>query len=179
MGWLEKMGLVEVDESSIPVPETAEPLAEVACNIDVNIDSMANIVEDIFSQSGVSDRSNSIYTVQALINTLPPEMTTAKKQATVSGILSVSGKPLPVLLDDAKNRLEILEAAQNKIIEDRTAEIDSANKDIETLKEAIEMATIKIKEGEDIIEATKKAVSDEKSLIASLVEFCEGMEVSQ
>lgn len=178
MGWLEKMGLVETDGGS-PTSEIPEILPEIAEDVDANIDSTANIAENIFAQNDLSDKSNSIYTVQALINTLPPEMTTAKKQATVAGILSVSGKSLGDLVEDANRRLEVLDAAQSKIVDERTTEIQAANADIETLKGAIEAATIRIKESEDIIDATKKSVEDAKTEIESLIEFCKGMEVSQ
>lgn len=88
----------------------------------------------------------------------------------------MSGKTISALLEDAEKRLEVLSAAQNKIVAERTAEIETANADIETLKGAIEAANIKIKEGEDIIAATKKSVEDEATVISDLVEFCNGME---
>lgn len=178
MSWLEKMGLVERSEvETIPESEMVTPVEETS--VDVEISSDENIVEDIFSQNDLSDKSDSIYTVQALIATLPPEMTTVKKQATVSGILAVSGKSVSSLLDDAQNRLDILQAAQEKIISTRSAEIENANADIESLKGAIEAATIKIKENEDMIAATKKAIEEESAVITELMEFCNGMEVNK
>ena len=144
MSWLEKMGLVERSEAELfPVIEAGVPTEEAS--VDVEISSGENIVADIFSQNDLADKSDSIYTVQALIATLPSEMTTVKKQATVSGILAVSGKSVSSLLDDAQNRMNILQAAQEKIISTRSAEIESANADIESLNGAIEAATIKIK----------------------------------
>lgn len=178
MSWLEKMGLVERSEAELfPVIEAEIPAEEAS--VDVEISSDENIVADIFSQNDLADKSDSIYTVQALIETLPPEMTTVKKQATVSGILAVSGKSVSSLLDDAQNRMNILQAAQEKIISTRSAEIENANADIESLKGAIEAATIKIKENEDMIAATKKAIEEEVAIITNLIEFCNGMEVNK
>lgn len=173
MSWLEKMGLVEREEPIVPVmPEvTLEPEVEV----DAEINSTTNVVDEIYAQNDLSNKSNSIYTVQALIATLPAEMTTAKKQSTVSGILMVSGKSVTDLINDAQDRIDTLCAARDKIVGDRTNEITVANGDIEELKRAIEAATIKIKEAEDIIEATKKSVGDEIEVIDELVKFCEGM----
>jgi LPS O-antigen subunit length determinant protein (WzzB/FepE family) len=133
------------------------------------------VVDEIYAQNDLADKSNSIYTVQALIDTLPDEMTTAKKQSTVSGILMVSGKSVADLLSDAQNRIDILCAARDKIVSDRTDEIAVASADIEELKKAIEIATIKIKEAEEIITATKNSVGDEINVIDNLVKFCEGM----
>ena len=179
MSWLEKFGLVEREEVTPAVVEqevvVQETMSAPAVEVDAKIESSTNVVEDIYAQNELADKSNSIYTVQALIATLPAEMTTAKKQSTVSGILMVSGKSVENLLNDAQNRIDTLCAARDKIVGDRTDEIVVANSDIEELKRAIESATIKIKEAEDIIEATKKSVGDEIDAIDELVKFCEGM----
>ena len=174
MSWLERMGLVEREVEIAPV--AYETMPELEMDVDAEINSVANIVDDIYAQNSLSDKGNSIYTVQALIETLPSEMTTAKKQSTVAGILMVSGKSIESLVEDATKRTETLTAAQEKIVGERTGEIAAANADIEELKRAIEQATIKIKEAEDIIEATKKSVNDELDVINGLVEFCKGME---
>jgi hypothetical protein len=174
MGFFEKLGLVE-REVDLVVPVVPEVVAEPKIEVDAEINSSANVVEEIYAQNGLSDRSNSIYTVQALIDTLPDEMTTAKKQSTVSGILMVSGKSVSDLLNDAQNRIDILCAARDKIVGDRNDEIAVASTDIEALKQAIEAATIKIKEAENIISATKDSVGDEINVIDNLVKFCEGM----
>ena len=173
MSFLKRLGLVEEEEHIVPV--VAESVQELAAEVDAEISSSVNVVDEIYAQNGLSDKGNSIYTVQALIDTLPDEMTTAKKQSTVSGILMVSGKSVNDLLYDAQNRIETLCAARDKIVSDRTDEIMVANSDIEELKKAIEVATIKIKEAEDIIAATKQSVDEEIGAIDNLVKFCEGM----
>lgn len=175
MSWLAKIGLVEREDSVTPVVNEVVQELEPQVEVDAEINSTANVVDEIYAQNELSDKSNSIYTVQALIDTLPAEMTTAKKQSTVSGILMVSGKSIASLLDDAQNRIDTLCVARDKIVGDRTNEIMVANSDIEELKKAIEVATIKIKEAEDIIAATKQSVDDEIDAIDSLVKFCEGM----
>lgn len=176
MGIFEKMGLVERNDAVLPtIMEPPEPAAAV----DADIDSPQGVVDAVYEQNDLQDKSNSIYTVQALIETLPAEMTTAKKQATVSGILAVSGKLLPELLADASHRTDILRAAQERIIHERTQEISSAKADIEELKRLIEAANIKIKDAEEIIEAAKKDIEDELTVISGLQAFCEGMEAKQ
>lgn len=179
MGLFEKLGLVEREVVEIPDMEAPVLSSEVEVDVDADIDSAVNIVDEIYEQNELSDKSNSIYTVQALIATLPTEMTTVKKQNTVAGILAVSGKSVASLKDDAMNRRDILNAAQDKVIGERTDEINAAKYDIETLKAAIEAAEIKIKNAEDIIAATKKSVEDEIAVIDELVEFCNGMEAKQ
>lgn len=173
MSFLKKLGLIEDNEPIVPVD--TEPVQESVVEVDAEINSSANVVDEIYAQNELSDKGNSIYTIQALIDTLPDEMTTAKKQSTVYGILMVSGKSVNSLLDDAQNRIDVLCAARDKIVGDRTDEIAVANSDIEELKRAIEIATIKIKEAEEIIAATKNSVDDEISAIDNLIKFCEGM----
>ena len=173
MSFLKKLGLVEEEAPIVPV--ATEPVQDLEPEVDAEINSTTNVVDEIYAQNDLSDKSNSIYTVQALIDTLPDEMTTAKKQSTVSGILMVSGKSIDNLLNDAQNRIDILCAARDKIVSDRTDEIAVASNDIEELKRAIEVATIKIKEAEDIIAATKQSVDEEIGAIDNLVKFCEGM----
>ena len=121
------------------------------------------------------NKDNSIYAVQSFIDTLPAEMTTAKKQSSVYGILKVTGKSVDSLMMDAEERKNILVAANNKIVKENDEVINTAKADIEELKKAIEAANITIKNAEEIKDSTIKAVNDEIEAIDELVKFCEGM----
>jgi len=178
MNWLERMGLVECEDESIPteIPvDNHESVPTSTTEVDAEINSAANVVSDIYAQNDLSDKSNSIYAVQEYIATLPAEMPTATKQKTVAGILMVSKKSVADLVGDAINRMNVLRMAQEKIVGEHTNEINSAKADIETMKQAIEAASIKIKEYEDIIAATNKSVDEEIKLMNELVDFCNGM----
>ena len=176
MGFFERLGLVE---SMTP----SEPTVDYSCvpeqeeEVHAEIKAVDSVVSEIYLQNGLEDKSDSIFVVQALIDTLPAEMTTAKKQMTVSGILAVSGKSLIDLQNDAGKRIGTLIGARDIIVGKKMDEINTAKADIEQLKQAIEAANIKIKEAEDIIEATKKSVNEEIGAIDALLEFCKGMEV--
>jgi len=173
MSFLEKLGLIEREEveTSVTVP-VAEPPA-VDANIEIN--STENVIDEIYAQNGMSNKDNSIYAVQSFIDTLPAEMTTAKKQASVYGILKVTGKSVDSLLMDAEDRVNMLVAANNKVAKEKDEVINIAKADIEELKKAIEAANITIKNAEEIKESTMKAVEDEIKAIDELVQFCEGM----
>ena len=175
MSWLEKLGLVEAAEPIEPVFVPVEE--DVVFEVDASISDGDNVVEDFYAKNDLSDRSNSIYTVQALIATLPAEMTTAKKQSTVAGILGVQGIAVDTLVEDAKTRVDTLLQAKAVVLNDRTYEIESNKAEIESLKQAIEEANIRIRNAEEIIAATEQAVGDEVKVIDGLVEFCAGMEV--
>lgn len=174
MGWLDKLFVVEENNEHVVEPIVFDDNA-VNVEVSADIDSAINVIDEIYEQNGLADKSDSIYTVKALIDTLPEEMTTAKKQTTVSGILMVSGKSVEHLLNDAQNRVNTLSVARDEIVNEKTTEIEEANRDIEALKEAIEVATIKIKEASELIAATNKSVDNEINAIDGLVKFCEGM----
>ena len=176
-GFLEKLGLVEKDEVTAVSAPVEIPATEP--EVDVEIDSAENIVDEIYKQYRIEDRSNSIYTVQALIDTLPTEMTKAKMQTTVAGILAVSGKSLDVLIADGQDRVSILATACGHVEDEHNHIIEVANSDIEKLKAAIEAASIKIKESEEIIAATRKATEDETAIVETLLKFAEGMKGDQ
>lgn len=173
MGLLEKWGLIEREEVEAPVPVQAAEAPTVEANAE--IDSTENVIDEIYAQNSMSNKDNSIYAVQSFIDTLPAEMTTAKKQASVYGILKVTGKSVDSLLMDAEDRLNILVAAKNKSIAEKDEVIESAKADIEDLKKAIEAANIIIQHAEEVKESITKSVSDEVAVIEELVKFCEGM----
>lgn len=171
LGWIEE----ETQEgSNVPVADVAETE-----KIDANIDSKENIVATVYAQNNLEDVSNSIYAVGKLIGTLPKEMTTQKMQETIAGILVVTEKSVPALIQDAKKRIGVLNAACASVVAERTAEIECANADIEKLKQAIEVAQKVIKNAGDIREATKQQIAEEVEEIEKLIEFSEGMVCQQ
>ena len=172
MSFLEKLGLIEREEEvHVSISEVETHVTEA--NAEIN--STENVINEIYEQNGLSDKDNSIYAVQSFIDTLPSEMTTAKKQSSVYGILKVTGKSVDSLVADAENRIDILIAARDKVIAEKNADIDIAKADIESLKQAIEHATILINNAEEVKESVGKSVNDEIVAIKELVKFCEGM----
>ena len=173
MGLLEKWGLVEKEEVDVQAPIKMHEMATVEANAEIN--STENVIDEIYAQNDMSNKDNSIYVVQSFIDTLPAEMTTAKKQSSVYGILKVTGKSVDSLLMDAEERKNILVAARDKSIAEKDDVINSAKADIEELKKAIEAANIIIQHAEEVKESIAKSVSDEVAVIEELVKFCEGM----
>ena len=152
---------------------TAEPVA-----VNAVVNTAEGVVAKIYAQNELFEEGNSIYAVSKLMNTLPKEMTTPKMQQTIAGILAVTEKSVPALIADAHKRIEVLNAARDTVIAERTEEIVSATSDIERLKQAIEVAEKVIKNAEDVMEATKHQIADEVEELEKLVKFSEGM-VSQ
>ena len=159
-------------------PEAVKPANIAADPVVAVVSSVDSVVATIYEQNDLSDTTDSIYAVGKLMGTLPKEMTTQKMQQTVAGILAVTEKSVPALIIDAKKRIDVLNAAKESIVAERTAEIERANADIECLKQAIESAQKVIKNAEGVIDAVNQQISDEVEGIMKLVQFSEGM-VSQ
>ena len=149
---------------------TAEPVA-----VNAVVNTAEGVVAKIYAQNELSEEGNSIYAVSKLMNTLPKEMPTPKMQQTIAGILADTEKSVPALIADAHKRIEVLNAARDAIVAERTDEITSAASDIERLKQAIEVAEKVIKNAEDVMEATKHQISDEVEELEKLIKFSEGM----
>lgn len=170
---LARMGLIEHNVDDIPIPVQSEETPVAVA--EANIDSAENVISEIYAQNGMSEKENSIYAVQSFIDTLPSEMTTAKKQSSVFGILKVTGKSVDNLIRDGASRINLLAAAKETIFNERDEIINGAKADIEELKKAIEQREAMIQEAENIKESVAKSVNDETSVIEELLKFCEGM----
>ena len=170
---LARMGLIEHNVDDIPIPVQVEETESVEANADIN--STENVISEIYAQNGMSDKENSIYAVQSFIDTLPSEMTTAKKQSSVYGILKVTGKSVDVLLRDGMSRINLLATTKEMVFTEKDNVINSAKADIEELKREIEQREAMIQEAENIKESVAKSVADETSNIEELMKFCEGM----
>lgn len=184
MSFFEKLGLVARDEdpgvgvgTNVSMEELTPVDAAVPAVADVSaeVESATNVVAEIYEQNGLAGNGDSIFTIQALIDTLPDTMPTATMQTTVAGILAVSGKSLDNLLADAQTRIDTLDVACDAIVDEQTTAIGEAERDIEAMKAAIEVAQGKIKAANELIAGTKQSVDAEIAVINGLINFCEGM----
>lgn len=173
MGLFDKLFTVESVDSEQASPVPAEPAEHKA--ISAVVETAESVVSKIYAQNEMGDEGNSIYAVSKLMNTLPKEMSTPNMQKTIAGILAVTEKSVPALIADAHKRIDVLNAARDSVVAERTAEIDGANADIERLKQAIEAAQKVIKNAEDVMDATKQQIADEVEEIEKLIKFSEGM----
>lgn len=177
MGLFDKLFTVEEVDPKHPVTAPTEPVQLEPVRAEVS--TTEGVVAKIYALNELSDEGNSIYAVSKLMNTLPKEMTTPKMQQTIAGILAVTEKSVPALIADANKRIEVLTTACETVVQERTAEIQSANADIERLKQAIEVAEKVIKNAEDVMEATRRQIAEEVEEIQKLVKFSEGMVTQQ
>lgn len=102
-GLFERMGLVRTEYEGmpeIPMQPVSEPMyAPETPVIDATQVSYDDVIASIYQQGDIDDE-NSIFKIKAYIDILPQDMTKAKKQASIAGILSVNGINVDDLIED-------------------------------------------------------------------------------
>lgn len=175
---LERMGLVHTEYDNLPAappyPVAGSPYASEVPEIDASKVSHEDIIPSIYEQGDISDE-NSIFKIKAYTDILPPEMTKAKKQASIAGILAVNGINVADLIADGLARIQVLEAADASIKAESDALVAETEADIEHLKALIEAADAKITESKQKVSDSSTAIQREKEAVTQLLEFADGI----
>jgi hypothetical protein len=174
----ERMGLVRTEYEgmpNIPMQPVVEPLYKPEMPaIDATQVSYEDVIASIYQQGEVND-DNSIFKIKAYIDILPQEMTKAKKQASIAGILTVNGINVNDLVEDGQNRVRILDAAEDSIKAENEALIAEAEADIEHLKSLIEEAEARIEDSKQKTSDSSAAIHREREAVEQLLEFASGI----
>lgn len=175
MGFLERMGLVE----EVPT-ENAE------YNVDYDVDyedavdaelSQVNtdtLIEDVYSENNLSDKSKSIFKVEELIASLPKEMPTEAKKNTVSSALAVFGMTSVEVTEDGEKRMATLSTILNQIETNATDEINYKEGSIEEHKKEISRLEKEISDKQDEVKKSKETINTEIDKIDKLIKFIGG-----
>lgn len=175
MGFLKKLGLVEevVDETVAYEEETTYEEAVDVELADVNTETL---IEDIYTQNNLLDKSTSIFKVEELINSLPKEMPTATKKASVLAILGSFGLTVTGVSLDGEKRIEVLAGVLDKIFADGKHEISTKEAEIERYKEEIARLEKEITEQQAEMKFSDDAINAEITRISELGKFIGGNE---
>ena len=177
-GLFERMGLVRTEYEGmpeIPMQPVSEPMyAPETPVIDATQVSYDDVIASIYQQGDIDDE-NSIFKIKAYIDILPQDMTKAKKQASIAGILSVNGINVDDLIEDGLKRGRALDAAEDSIRAENDALIAETEADIEHLKSLIEQAEARIEESKQKTSDSSAAIQKEKEAISQLLEFANGV----
>lgn len=182
MGLFEKLGLVEKipnentysnyddcqESSKIEMQWEDQAKAEVS---EVNQDTL---IEDIYSQNDLCDRTKSIFKVEDLINSLPKEMVTETKRNSVTAILESFQLTSMDIIDDGKKRINVLSCLMKQLEQATQQEIETKNAHIESLKEEIACMQAEIVKQQEIITISTRVITSEINRIQSLVNFVNG-----
>lgn len=138
-------------------------------------ESDEDILNDAYREGNLASNTGGIFKVRDMLNTLPDEMTTAKKQKVIEGMLSVIGEDAGSLKDDGISRIACVEDAIQQWNSITEQIVKGAEADIEELKNLIEAAQKKIVEANGGHDHAIKILNSEKATIEHLTEFVEGI----
>lgn len=184
MGLFEKLGLIESVEEVIEMEPEVPVFVELMEKYEgeaaeklpnVNIDTL---IEDVYRQHDLDDMSKSIFKVEELIESLPKEMVTETKRATILAILDSFNLEVNDLLADASDRRTRINAMLAVISEDISNSIAEEEAQIESHKKAIaDLETAIAKERKEL-KSSKEKVLAEYDRIKALEKFIKGEETN-
>ena len=164
----EQVDTKEVYEANIDyhVPEVAVVLDGVHTD---------TLVRDIYDKNNLSDTSKSIFKVEEVMHSLPKEMATDTKKASVKGILSSFGLTQTELTLDAENRAFVLDSALSKINEEGNAAVKQKAAEIENHKMEMERLEKDIADENEKMKVSQDTITAEIKRVAGLLEFIGGV----
>lgn len=176
MGLLKKLFVEEIPNNEnvfgteAVIAEVEEPVPEVALD-EVNTDTL---IEDIYAQNELQDKSKSIFKVEELINSLPKEMVTETKKNSVLAILTSFGLTAEDVVLDGENRATILIRVLSKIAEESENVVREKQAEIEDHKMEIARLEKEIAEQQEEMKISHDVISGEKRRVQELIYFITG-----
>lgn len=156
-----------VNDSSYEYEESEEVVTEGV--------TQENLLSDIYMQNDKSDMSKSIFKVEELINSLPKEMPTDIKKATVLSILTSFGLTVDEVVADGLERCTIITNALQAIVNDNNSVIINNESAIEQKKIEIQELEKDNAERSAVIKNTEDKVDVEIKRIETLIKFVGGV----
>ena len=177
MSFLKRL-LIEQEEDDFNVQEEYYDEPDVDMYVDAELETVNRdtLIDDIYNENNIADKSQSIFKVEEIMNSLPKEMPTATKQATVKSIMSSFGLTETMVISDAERRNAILSSIACQVKEIREDEIKETKEKIELCKQEIERLEKVISEAEIDMKVTKEKIDAETERINSLMNFIYGGE---
>ena len=145
-------------------------------NVEVELDSVNTdtLITDIYAQNELFDKTKSIFKVEELINSLPKEMVTETKKASVLATLGVFGLTVTDVTLDGESRIDVLSGVLSKILGDGNDTVVSKETEIEEYKKEIARLEKEISDQKNEMKVSEDTINAEISRITSLVKFVEG-----
>ena len=145
-------------------------------NVEVELDSVntETLIADIYTQNELFDKTKSIFKVEELINSLPKEMVTETKKASVLATLGVFGLTVTDVTLDGENRIDVLSGVLTKILGEGNDTVTSKEAEIEEHKKEIARLEKEISDQKTEMKVSEDTINAEISRITSLVKFVEG-----
>lgn len=145
-------------------------------NVEVELDNVNTdtLITDIYAQNELFNKAKSIFKVEELINSLPKEMVTETKKASVLATLGVFGLTVTDVTLDGEGRIDVLSGVLNKILAEGNDTVVSKETEIEEHKKEIARLEKEISEQKNEMKVSEDTINAEISRITNLVKFVEG-----
>lgn len=157
----------EVDEQEIDCYE------ETPINVEINNIHMDALIEDVYIQNDLFDKTKSIFKIEELINSLPKEMVTETKKTSVLAALSVFGLTVTDITADGENRINVLSNVLSKIMEDSNKNVSEKETEIENYKKQIAVLEKEIADIKTEVLSSENTINSEITRITGLIKFVE------
>lgn len=177
MGFLKSIGKAFVEEVPIENNETeigTYSFEEESVEVELESVNTDTLIDDIYAQNDLYDKSQSIFKVEELINSLPKEMVTETKRSSVLSILGSFGLTATEVTEDGDKRIEVLSGVKEKINSESENEIEDNETKIEELKKTIANLEMEIASKQNETKVSNETISTEISRIKELVKFVGG-----
>lgn len=132
------------------------------------------LIDDIYAQNELSDRSKSIFKIEELINSLPKEMVTETKRGSVLATLGVFGLTVTDVTLDGEQRMDVLNSVLVKILDDGNANVTDKETEIENHKKEIARLEKEISDQQSEMKISENNINTEVGRISGLIKFIEG-----
>lgn len=132
------------------------------------------LIDDIYAQNELSDRSKSIFKVEELINSLPKEMVTEIKRGSVLATLGVFGLTVTDVTLDGEQRVDVLNSVLTKILDGGNANVTDKETEIENHKKEIARLEKEIADQQAEMKISENNINAEVNRINNLIKFVEG-----
>lgn len=160
------------ETSDIPDVDTDFDTTETNAELDsVNTDTL---IDDIYSQNNLADKTQSIFKVEELIKSFPKEMTTETKRNSVLATLGVFGLTVTDVEADGEKRVDVLSDILSKIICDSEAVVTEKENAIEEHKMEIERLEKEIADQRAETKTSDETITTEIDRIKNLINFTIG-----
>ena len=178
MGFLQKIGKALIEE----VPTENEVMSfdmnmatmEDVTEVELESVNTNTLIDDIYTQNDLFDMSHSIFKVEELIASLPKEMATDTKRASVLAILGSFNLTATEVVDDGEKRLSILAGIKDKIDTDCKNTIADKEDQIEELKKSIENLSVEIANEQEKMKQSDETILVEVAKVENLIKFIGG-----
>ena len=174
MGLLKKLFVEEIPNETENYDVETTAYEELAVEVELEDVNTDTLIEDIYVQNDLYDKTKSIFKVEELINSLPKEMVTETKKTSVLATLGVFGLTVTDVTLDGDSRVDVLNGILTKILGEGNDNVASKEAEIEEHKKEIARLEKEISDQKTEMKVSADTINTEITRISDLVKFIGG-----